>query len=82
VFVFASQTVCGFRISPSIYQFKERPQNPLVPVIFNTTSGAYAAPPRPRRQAIGQSPAREDAGAQLVAFNFKEHQPTAKFKRR
>jgi hypothetical protein len=34
VFVFASQTVCGFRISPSIYQFKERPQNPLVPVIF------------------------------------------------
>jgi hypothetical protein len=31
VFVFASQTVCGFRISPSIYQFKERPQNPLVP---------------------------------------------------
>jgi hypothetical protein len=34
VFVFASQTVCGFRISPSIYQFKERPQNPLVPVII------------------------------------------------
>jgi hypothetical protein len=34
VFVFASQTVCGFRISPSIYQFKERPQNPLVPVIL------------------------------------------------
>jgi hypothetical protein len=40
VFVFASQTVCGFRISPSIYQFKERPQNPLVPVILKDHQSA------------------------------------------
>jgi hypothetical protein len=35
VFVFSSQTACSFRLSPSIYRFKERPQNPLAPVPFN-----------------------------------------------
>ena len=31
MFVFSSQTACSFRLSPSIYRFKERPQNPLAP---------------------------------------------------
>jgi hypothetical protein len=39
--------------------------------ILNTTSGAYAAPPRPRGQPTGQSLAREDAGAPLVALNIQ-----------
>jgi len=30
-----------------------------------------AVRPRPRGQAIGQAPAREDAGAPLVALNFQ-----------
>jgi hypothetical protein len=33
---FSSQTACSFRLSPSIYRFKERPQNPLAPVKFRT----------------------------------------------
>jgi hypothetical protein len=52
VFVFASQTVCGFRISPSIYQFKERPQNPLVPVIFKDHKPAAKITPSLRDEEI------------------------------
>src|SRR5215813_1879883 len=45
-----------------------------------------AVRPRPRGQARGHEPAREDAGAPLkrhwLVLILKDHQPTAKFRRR
>jgi hypothetical protein len=53
---------------------------------LRASNAVTAVRPRPRGQAIGQSPAREDAGAprrrQWLYLIFKDHQSRARIKSR